>query len=94
MKIKQLIVGKLDENCYISLIVIGELENIKTSAAKDEEVKQAARKVVNIIKNSKCLTTVFSKKDYDSFMKKYSYALFLHLMYFACIFYFLILVLV
>ena len=66
---------QLDENCYISLIVIGELENIKTSAAKDEEVKQAARKVVNIIKNSKCLTTVFSKKDYDSFMKKYSYAL-------------------
>ena len=42
---------QLDENCYISLIVIGELENIKTSAAKDEEVKQAARKVVNIIKN-------------------------------------------
>ena len=33
---------QLDENCYISLIVIGELENIKTSAAKDEEVKLAA----------------------------------------------------
>jgi len=37
---------------YISMIVLNELENIKTSANKDEETKFKARKAARIILES------------------------------------------
>jgi hypothetical protein len=39
-------------NSYISSIVLSELENIKTSAAKDEHIKYLARKAIRAIINS------------------------------------------
>ena len=40
----------LDYSCYISTRVISELENIKTSFAKDLDVKARARQVVRVLK--------------------------------------------
>ena len=42
----------LDSTCYVSTLVINELENIKTSFNKDSEIKAQARQVVRILKSS------------------------------------------
>jgi len=41
---------------YISMIVLNELENIKTSANKDEETKFKARKAARTILESKSIS--------------------------------------
>ena len=46
----------LNENSYISIYVLGELENIKTYYTNDTEIKAKARKAINLIKESKCKT--------------------------------------
>ena len=65
----------LNENSYISIYVLGELENIKTSYTKDTEVKAKARKAINFIKESKCKTELVKEKTIQNLMKKYGYAL-------------------
>ena len=65
----------LNENSYISIYVLGELENIKTSYTKDTEIKAKARKAINLIKESKCKTELVKEKTIQNLMKKYGYAL-------------------
>ena len=65
----------LDEESYISIYVLGELENIKTAYNKDTEVKAAARRAVNVIKSSKSKTDLVKEKELNGLMKKYGYAL-------------------
>ncbi len=59
-----------NENGYISSIVIEELENIKTSFGKDEEVKYRARKAVNFLSSGHFHFLLFSNKELD-LLKKY-----------------------
>ena len=65
----------LDEESYISIYVLGELENIKTAYNKDTEVKAAARRAVNVIKSSESKTDLVKEKELNGLMKKYGYAL-------------------
>ena len=64
----------LDEESYISIYVLGELENIKTAYNKDTEVKAAARRAVNVIKSSESKTDLVKEKELNGLMKKYGYA--------------------
>ena len=41
-----------EKNIFISSITIAELENIKTSASKDQETKFLARQIINMIENN------------------------------------------
>ena len=66
---------KLDGECYIPLLVLKELEHIKTSASKDEETKYYARKVVNALQETPVKTELISLKEIDKLLKKYSDAL-------------------
>ena len=62
----------LDETCYVSTLVINELENIKTSFNKDNDVKARARQVVRILKQTEFISNVSNRKDIEKLMKKYS----------------------
>lgn len=62
----------LDETCYISTVVIGELENIKTSFNKDNDIKYKARQVTRILRQSKFQCRADLKKEIAKLLKKYS----------------------
>lgn len=65
----------LDENAYIPLLVLKELEHIKTSATKDEEIKYYARKIVSRLAENQVKTELISNKVIEKQLKKYSHAL-------------------
>ena len=53
------------ENFFISNITLNELEEIKTSATKDEEVKWRARKVLHLLKDNENKYTVITFNESD-----------------------------
>lgn len=60
--------------CYISPIVISELEKIKTSFNKDEHVKYLARQAVNtILSSNQTSWSLVSHKKIDKLLKKYDF---------------------
>lgn len=63
------------KDAYISPLTLTELENIKTSYNKSEEVKQAARKAVQeIIKNKNISYNItFPQRAIDKLLKKYNF---------------------
>ena len=66
---------KLDEESYIPLIVLKELENIKSSVHKDDEIKFYARKVVGMLQECRTRTDIISQSKINKMLKKYSDAL-------------------
>ena len=66
---------KLDEECYISLMVLKELEHIKSSNTKDDETKYYARKIVNALQEIPVKTELVSLKEIEKLLKKYADAL-------------------
>ena len=59
---------------YISMIALNELENIKTSANKDEETKFKARKAVRIILESNNISYgIVDQKKVNKILKKYNF---------------------
>lgn len=62
----------LDETCYVSTLVIRELENIKTSFNKDESVKAKARQVVRVLRASNFTYNVRNHADIEKLVKKYA----------------------
>lgn len=66
---------KLDEDCYIPLLVLKELEHIKSSYSKDEETKYYARKIVGALQEVKVKTELISLKKINKLLEKYSDAL-------------------
>lgn len=57
---------------YISSIVLRELENIKTSAHKDENLKFKARKIIReLILNPTFISEIFSMKELEKVRKRY-----------------------
>lgn len=61
----------LNKDCYISSLVISELENIKTSYNKDLEVKAQARKVVRLLRDTNTYqTSVKYKRKIERQMKR------------------------
>lgn len=64
---------KLDQNCYISSLVISELENIKTSYNKDADVKAQARKVVRLLRDTNNYKTALgNKRKIEQQMKRFA----------------------
>jgi len=64
----------IDENAYISSIVLDEIEHIKTSAVKDEEIKFAARALVRkLMKANNFKHEIFSQEALEKVMKKYRF---------------------
>lgn len=61
----------IDSTCYISTLVISELENIKVSFSKDTDVKAKARQVVRILKQTNFMTNTADIKKIERFSKKY-----------------------
>ena len=61
----------LDRDCYVSTLVIKELENIKTSYSKDSEVKAKARQVVRILRQSNFATNTKNAAAIEKMVKKY-----------------------
>lgn len=62
------------ENIYISTFVLTELENIKTSFNKDEQVKYLARQAMQDIINSKNVTYILpNQQQINKVLKKYSF---------------------
>ena len=61
----------LDKDCYVSTLVIKELENIKTSYSKDSEVKAKARQVVRILRQSNFATNTKNAAAIEKMVKKY-----------------------
>ena len=59
-----------DENIVISSITLNELENIKTSAYKDIEIKSAARKLLSLLANHEYTIHVYTEKMLKPFQKK------------------------
>lgn len=61
-----------DKPFYISNLTLRELEHIKTSARKDEDVKYKARKVVRLLQDHADMVTIINY-DYrwDKYFKKY-----------------------
>lgn len=60
------------DKIYISPLVASELENIKTSPNKDENIKYLARKLVrDLLFNNKYRTFYPSEKKIDKFIKKH-----------------------
>ena len=60
--------------CFISPITLQELENIKTSAHKDNEIKFQAREAVRkIIYSGKIQYTFYSQKNISKIFKKYNF---------------------
>ena len=66
---------ELDEESYIPLIVLKELENIKSSVHKDDEIKFYARKVVGMLQERPTKTDIVSQSKINKMLKKYSDAL-------------------
>lgn len=62
---------KLNRECYISTLVIRELENIKVSASKDEEIKAKARQVVRTLRNSNFATNILDATAAEKLFKRY-----------------------
>ena len=62
----------LDKDCYVSTLVIKELENIKTSYSKDSEVKAKARQVVRILRQSNFATNTKNAATIEKMVKKYT----------------------
>jgi len=61
-------------NCYISPIVVSELEHIKTSETKNEHTKFLARQAVNKILTSDMITwSTVSQKKINKLLKCYSF---------------------
>lgn len=66
--------AELDENSFLSSTVIDELEHIKTSSTKDENVKYKARALVRrIVKDNVAQHKVFAEKDIQKVLKKYDF---------------------
>lgn len=64
----------LEGKNYVSALVLSELENIKTSAGKDEKLKYKARKAVRELMDAeKFFTDFFSRKQIDKLLKYYSF---------------------
>ena len=61
----------LDSTCYVSTLVINELENIKTSFNKDSEVKAQARQVVRILKSSVFTSNLTNHAKIEKMVRKY-----------------------
>lgn len=60
---------------YITDITLKELENIKTSSKKDEEVKYSARRILHILdQNPNSYEVVLSKKEYLTRCEKFDLA--------------------
>ena len=66
---------ELDEESYIPLLVLKELENIKSSIHKDDEIKFYARKVVGMLQECRTRTDIVSQSKINKMLKKYSDAL-------------------
>lgn len=66
---------EFDEESYIPLIVLKELENIKSSVHKDDEIKFYARKVVGMLQECRTRTDIVSQSKINKMLKKYSDAL-------------------
>lgn len=64
---------KAKEQFYISNITLIELENIKTSAKKDEEIKSAARDTLRQLRDNRSLYTVIVYKNHflEDYMPDY-----------------------
>lgn len=60
----------LNSDCYVSTLVVRELENIKTSYSKDEEVKAKAREVIRILRQSNFSTNVTNAIVIEKLVKK------------------------
>lgn len=64
----------LYENIYISPLAMAELENIKTSIHKDDEIKYKARKAVRAILLNKDINILpVSRRQVDKIFKEYSF---------------------
>ena len=64
----------LEENAYISSIVLDELEHIKTSSQKDESVKFAARALVRkLMRSNDFIHEIFRQEDLERVMKKHRF---------------------
>ncbi len=61
----------LDKQCYISTIVLSELENIKTSFSKDGEIKLRAREVIRLLRDADFLSWPDIRYEIDKLLKKY-----------------------
>ena len=61
----------LNSDCYVSTLVVRELENIKTSYSKDEEIKAKAREVVRILRQSNFSTNITNAIAIEKLIKKY-----------------------
>lgn len=61
----------IDSTCYISTLVINELENIKVSFNKDSDIKARARQVIRTLKQSQFMTNTASIKRIGKFSKKF-----------------------
>ena len=60
--------------CYISPIVISELEKIKTSSNKDNQIKFLARQAVDrIISSNDIMWSIVSQKKIDKLLKQYCF---------------------
>lgn len=62
----------LDKDCYISVLVINELENIKTSFHKDNDIKMRARQVVRLLQQEQFTTNLKVSAKIDKMVKKYA----------------------
>ena len=61
-------------DCYISPITLAELENIKTAATKDDNIKYQARNALRQINNSSHIHyTVWPQKAIQKILKKYDF---------------------
>lgn len=49
----------VEENIVISSVTLNELENIRTSAHKDESIKQAARELLRLLAHNRDKYTVW-----------------------------------
>lgn len=64
----------IEENAYISSIVLDECEHIKTNALKDDEVKFAARALIRkLMKANSFKHEIFSQEALEKVMKKYRF---------------------
>lgn len=61
----------LDNKCYVSTLVISELENIKSSFSKDNDIKTRARQVVRVLKSSNFTSNFTLKKNIEKWLKRY-----------------------
>ena len=79
--------GALDlyDNIYISPLAIAELENIKTSIHKDDNLKYKARQAVRaILSNEKVKVLPVSMKQVDKIFKEYPFLMNINDHYLLC----------